>query len=94
MKKAKQSPEKSITLESAEKMMIQLHKEANLHSLLYVARKLGEVEGMICTQKSPDKALVAIQEDLKQLHNKLVEDAGIELIPELGGESIGGDSGY
>jgi len=65
-------------------MMIQLQKNAALPSLLYVSRKLGEVEGMISVQADPDKALVAIQGDLKRLHDKLFEDAGIELIPELG----------
>jgi len=48
-------------------------------------------KGWVSTQVDPDKALVAIQEDLKRLHDKLVEDAGIELSPECKSVGIGGD---
>ena len=81
-----------MTPEEVSKMMIQQQKEAALPSLLYVTRKLGEVEGVISTQEYPDKPLVAIQRDLKQLLNKLVEDAGIELDRESTDAFIGGDS--
>jgi len=82
--KEQKIPGKLMTLKEVKAMMIQLNKDAALPSLLYVTRKLGEVEGMISMQEDPDKALVAIQGDLKRLHSKLVDDAGIELIPELG----------
>jgi len=83
---------KEMTPDEVKAMMIQHEKDATLPSLLYVTRKLGEVEGVISTQKDPDKALTGVQRDLKQLYDKLVDDAGVKLIPELEGEGIGGDS--
>jgi len=62
---AQRSPEKAITPDEAQKMFIQHQKDAALQSLLYVTRKLGEVEGLISVQKPPDKALVRVQEELK-----------------------------
>ena len=81
-----------MTVEEVNAMMIQHQKDATLPSLLYVTRKLGEVEGVISTQEYPDKPLVAIQRDFKQLLNKLVEDAGIELDRESTDGSIGGEN--
>jgi len=46
---------------------------------------------MISIQEDPDEAQFDIQGDLKRLHNKLVEDAGVELLPEIQREGIGGD---
>ena len=83
--------DETITPEEVQAMMIQHQKDATLPSLLYVTRKLGEVEGMISTQKDPDKALVSVQGDLKQLYDKMIEDAEIELLPEIQREGIGGD---
>mgnify|MGYP006995651612 CR=1 FL=1 len=91
MKKGQDSLEKVMTPEEAKAMMIQYEKEAALPSLLYVTRKLGEVEGMISTQKDPDKALAGVQRDLKQLYDKLVEAAGIGLLPESDSSGIGGE---
>ena len=84
-------PDKEMTQDEVKAMMIQHQKDAALPSLLYVSRKLGEVEGLISMQEDPDKALVTIQKDLKRLHDKLVEDAEIELLPEIQREDIGGD---
>ncbi|NQT61663.1 MAG: hypothetical protein HQ556_01785 [Candidatus Marinimicrobia bacterium] len=84
-------PDRVMTPEEVQVTMSQLEKDAKLSSLLYVTRKLGEVEGMISAQDVPDKALVTIQKDLKQVYNKLVEDADIELLPETQREGIGGD---
>jgi len=61
-------------------MMIQAEKDAVLISLLYVSRKLGEVEGVISTQVDPDKTLVDIQEDLNRLYDTLIESAGVEQV--------------
>ncbi len=80
-----------MTPADAQAMMIQLQKDTTLPSLLYVTRKLGEVEGMISTQKDPDKALAGVQRDLKQLYDKLVEAAGIGLLPESDSSGIGGE---
>jgi len=71
--------------------MIQHQKDAILPSLLYVSRKLGEVEGLIFVQADPDKTLVDVQKDLNRLYDQLVEDAGIEQLSEFKGEGIGGD---
>jgi len=80
---------KEMTPDEVKAMMIQHEKDATLPSLLYVTRKLGEVEGVISTQKDPDKALTGVQRDLKQLYDKLVGEAGIELLQESKGG--GGD---
>ena len=73
-----------MTPEEVSKMMIQQQKEAALPSLLYVSRKLGEVEGILSVQSEPETALLGIQGDLKRLYDKLVEDVGIELRLESG----------
>jgi|APSaa5957512622_1039677.scaffolds.fasta_scaffold16540_4 hypothetical protein len=92
--KEQKPPEKKMTPEELEAMMIQLQKDATLPSLLYVTRKLGEVEGMISQQTHPDETLVGVREDLNSLYGKIVEEAGIELLPESGRVGgIGGDRG-
>jgi hypothetical protein len=78
----KKSPDKLMTQEEVESMMIQHQKDAVLPSLLYVTRKLGEVDGMISMQNDPDKTLVDVQRDLNCLYNKLIEEAGVELLSE------------
>jgi len=88
---AQKPPGKVMTPEEVKAMMIQLQKNAALPSLLYVTRKLGEVEGIVKMQADPDMALVHIQDDLRQLYDKLVEDAGIELVQESFHCGIGGD---
>ncbi len=72
-------------------MMIQHEREAALPSLLFVARKLGEVEGILSLQSQPDTALLDVQVDLKRLYVKLVEDAGVEQSVESSMFGIGGD---
>jgi len=62
--------------------MIQHKKDSALPSLLYVTRKLGEVEGLISLQTDPDVDLVSVQKDLKRVYGKLVEEAGVELEPK------------
>jgi len=86
-------PDEKDTLDEVKAMMIQDEKDAALTSLLYVSRKLGEVEGVISIQEDPDKAQVDVQEDLKHLYNKLVEKAGVEQVtePKRVGDCIGGD---
>jgi hypothetical protein len=85
MTENKMEPDEHIAL------MLQHQKDATLPSLLYVTRKLGEVEGLISSQTHPDKALVDVHEDLKLLYDKLIEDAGIEMLSKSKGEGIGGD---
>jgi len=84
-------PDKVMTFEEIKAMMLQQQKDATLPSLLYVSRKLGEVEGVISTQVDPDKALVGIQEDLNDVYDKLVEEAGIEQEPEGLRTGMGGE---
>jgi len=72
-------------------LMIQGQKDSILPSLLYVTRKLGEVEGIISTQTDPDEDLVKVKEDFNSVYEKLVETAGIEQLPEIAGPGIGGD---
>jgi len=90
-RKPQTPPEKEMTQDEVKALMIQHQKDATLPSLLYVTRKLGEVEGLISMHKYPDTALVEVQKDFKCLYDKLVEDAGIELLPEPENEGIGGD---
>ncbi len=77
---------KKITATEAIATMDQLQKDATIPSLLFVTRKLGEVEGVISVQVDPDGALVDVQKDFKLLYDKLVEDAGIE--PEQESEHV------
>jgi len=83
--------DKVMTSDEVKAFMIQHQKDAAFPSLLYVTRKLGEVEGLISMQPDPDEALVNVQSDFKRLYDKLVQDAGIELLPESGGGGIGGE---
>ena len=70
---------------------LQNQKDSELPSLLYVTRKLGEVEGLLSTQADADDNLVNVQKDFQRLYDTMVEKAGIEILPELGGNGIGGD---
>jgi hypothetical protein len=70
---------------------LQNQKDSELPSLLYVTRKLGEVEGILSTQADADDNLVNVWKDFQRLYDKMVERAGIEISPELGGAGIGGD---
>ena len=83
----------TLVSEHSESVLKQFQKDTALHSLLQVARKLGEVEGMISTQDDPIKALTDVQRDLNCLYNKLIKEAGVELPTESGSGGIGGDSG-
>ncbi len=74
--------QKSVSKDEVEALMIKHRKESSLPSLLYVARKLGEVEGMISIQKNPSKDLLNIQKDFKRVYDKLIDEAGIVLAPE------------
>ncbi len=87
----KKTNEKKMTSDEARAMILQYQKDAALPSLLYVSRKLGEIEGMISMQTNPDKALVGVQKDFKQVYDKLSEEAGIEPLSESEGKGIGGD---
>jgi copper chaperone CopZ len=73
--------------------ILQNQKDAILPSLLYVTRKLGEVEGIISTQADADDNLVNVQEDFQRLFDTMVEKAGVEILPEIGDNAIGGDGG-
>ena len=94
MAKMTKPTDKGMTPKQAQTMMVQHQKDATLPSLLYVTRKLGEVEGMISMQTDPGEALINVQKDLKRVYDKLVERADIELLAESEGVgvSIGGDS--
>lgn len=89
--KARSASDKTMTLDEVKAMMIQAEKEAALPSLLYVTRKLGEVEGMSSLQTDPGEDLINVQKDLKRVYDKLVEEAGIEQLTESDGMGIGKD---
>jgi hypothetical protein len=75
-------------------MLKQLSKDSSFQSLLYVTRKLGEIEGMISMQTEPASTLIHVQNDLQRVYDKLAKEAGIEQLPYLGGEGIGGDRAF
>jgi hypothetical protein len=77
--------------EEMKTMLSQLSKDSSIQSLLYVTRKLGEIEGIISTQAEPASTLTHVQKDLQSLYDMLVEEAGVEQLPDFGGEGIGGD---
>ena len=83
---------KAETLMNCEALMVQSRKDSAIHSLLYVTRKLGEVEGLVSIQTDPDENLIKVQKDLLGLYDQLIETAGIQIMPESERSSIGGDS--
>jgi len=87
----KKSYEKVATSEEIEALVIQNQKDSALQSLLYLTRKLGEVDGIISMQADPDESLVKVQKDFTRVCEKLVETVGIEQYPEISGTGIGGD---
>jgi hypothetical protein len=84
-------PGKLIESDESQHTLIQHQKDALLPSLLFVTRKLGEVEGILSVQSEPETALIGIQGDLKRLYDKLVDDVGIELSHEPLERGIGKD---
>jgi hypothetical protein len=83
--------EKLETLDEIQAKFIQSEKDSVLPSLLYVTRKLGEVEGAISMQADPDENLVNVQKDFQRLYDNMVERAGIEQLPEIPGTGIGSE---
>lgn len=81
----------TYSIEELKRSIEQSMNESSLHSLLYVARKLGEVDGIISNQASAGEALRAVQRDLNQLYDILIKDLGIKHRVESSGEGIGGD---
>jgi hypothetical protein len=81
--------EKVETLEEIQVKIIQDQKDSILPSLLYVTRKLGELEGTISMQPNPDENLVNVQMDFQRLYDNMVERAGIEQLPETDNLGIG-----
>jgi hypothetical protein len=78
-------------MDDFKKTFLQNQKDAILPSLLYVTRKLGEVEGILSTQADADDKLVNVQKDFQRLYDKMVASAGIEILPVSVGNGIGGD---
>jgi hypothetical protein len=78
-------------MDEIEAMLIQNERDSMLPSLLYVTRKLGEVEGTISMQENPSENLVNVQKDFQRLYDKLVEKAGVEQLPESDRGGIGRD---
>ncbi len=88
---AKKRDAKMETFEEIQSQFIQSQKDSAIQSLLYVTRKLGEVEGAISMQADPDENLVNVQKDFQRLYDNMVERAGIEQLPEFAGTGIGGE---
>ncbi|MBC8376207.1 MAG: hypothetical protein H8E26_09170 [FCB group bacterium] len=80
------------TIDEAEAMLIQNQRDSMLLSLLYVTRQLGEIEGIISTQSQPDEKLLKVQKDFERLYERMIEDAGIEQLPESDIGGIGRDA--
>ncbi len=81
------------TLEEIQVKIIQSQKDSILPSLLYVTRKLGELEGTISMQPHPDENLVKVQMDFQRLYHNMVERAGIEQLPGAENNGIGKEGG-
>jgi len=80
------------TTDEFKALIVQGQKDSAIQSLLYVSKKLGEVEGMISCQTIPDEKLVKVQQDFSRIYQKLVKEAGIELHTEPTEVGIGRDS--
>ena len=61
----------------AEARTKQAERDTNLASLLYVARKVGRLEGITETLGVADPRIKALQEDLLGLYDRLVEEVGL-----------------
>ena len=82
---------KASTFDRTKALIIQSRKESAIHSLLFIARKLGEVEGLISIQNVPDEELNNVRKDFLVTNNILIETAGIKEIPEVKRTGIGGE---
>ncbi len=78
-------------LDELKKMMLQSELDSLLPTLLYVARKLGELEGIMSNQREKADDLTNIHNDFNRLFNTLVMKAGIDFKNELETKGIGGD---
>ena len=88
---AQSTSEKVLTPEEVKAMYIQHRKDSILPSLLHIARKLGEVEGMISMQSDPDENLLLIEKDFNRVYDKLLDEAGIDQPPDSENMGIGSD---
>jgi hypothetical protein len=82
---------KPLTFNKFQALIVQSGKDSALHSLLYVARKLGEVETLISLESLPHENLIKVQKDLSQLYDQLFENTGIQKVAISEGAGIGGD---
>lgn len=94
----KQKCVSSSILSSAKDLNIQSQKDAAIQSLLFVTRKLGEIEGIISTQEGSNEDLLKIQNDFLALYDKLAKTIGVQELRSssrsgIGGEYIWGISG-
>ena len=90
MKNTRLTEEISTAAES-KALILKIRNDSTFRSLLYVTRKLGEVEGMISMQAVPNESLINVQSDFKRVYDKLIEESGIELLPESETSGIGSD---
>ena len=65
------------TIEQGEANIKQAERDTNLASLLYVARKVGKLEGITETLGVADPRIEAVHEDLLGLYDRLVEEVGL-----------------
>ena len=79
----KKQDERMETLEEFQAKIIQSEKDATLAALLYITRKLGELEGVISTQSAPDNRLVTAKDDLLRQYYRLIEKVGLRESMEL-----------
>ena len=82
---------KASKFDKTKELIIQSRKGSAIHSLLFIARKLGEVEGLISIQNVPDEELNNVRKDFLVTYNILIETAGIKEIPEVKRTGIGGE---
>ncbi len=55
----------------------QAERDLNLTTLVYISRKLGELEGMSSTQAVPDPRIETAKADLFHLYERLIDKVGL-----------------
>jgi len=66
-------------------------RDSALPTLLFVSRKLGELDVLISQKTDSDDTLINIQKDFHNLYEKLLKRAGVEMCSSSTNMNIGGD---
>ena len=81
----------SERLDEIRNILAQNDKDSALPTLLFVSRKLGELDVLTSQRTDSDDTLINIQKDFHNLYEKLQKRAGIDMCSSSTNMNIGGD---